>query len=126
MLMPQTFQQVLATELNDRNITQADRAHLERWVNEGHRHDAIWRRLKVAAETRGMLPRGSTYLSIVKEALFMRQCAQRAQSGIDFDLSDNFGRAVHAGHQQTQLSGRFHCLVQTTQSVHAFAATGTA
>jgi hypothetical protein len=88
MLMPQTFQQVLATELNDRNITQADRAHLERWVNEGHRHDAIWRRLTVAAETRGMLPRGSTYLSIVKEALFMRQCAQRAQSGIDFDLRE--------------------------------------
>ena len=35
-----------------------------------------------------MLPRGSTYLSIVKEALFMRQCAQRAQSGIDFDLRE--------------------------------------
>ena len=47
--MPQTFQQVLASELSDRKITQADRAHLERWVNEGRRHDGIWRRLKMLA-----------------------------------------------------------------------------
>ena len=44
--------------------------------------------LRLLPRTRGMLPRGSTYLSIVKEALFMRQCAQRAQSGIDFDLRE--------------------------------------
>lgn len=86
--MPQTFRQVLAIELSDRNVTQADRAHLERWVSEGRRHDAIWRRLDVAAEALGMLPRGSTYLSMIKEALFMRQCAERAQSGIDFDLRE--------------------------------------
>jgi hypothetical protein len=86
--MPQTFQRVLATELSERKIIQADRAHLERWVSEGHRHDAIWRRLDAAAKAHGMLPRGSTYLSIIKEALFMRQCAQRAQSGMDFDLRE--------------------------------------
>ena len=86
--MSQTFQQVLASVLSDRNITKVDRAHLERWVSEAHRHDAIWRRLNVAAEGRGMLPRGSTYLSIIEEALFMRQCAERAQSGIDFDLRE--------------------------------------
>jgi hypothetical protein len=27
-------------------------------------------------------------LSIIKEALFMRQCAERAQSGMDFDLRE--------------------------------------
>lgn len=86
--MPQTFHQVLARELRDQSIAQADRAHLERWVNEGHRHDAIWRRLDDAAETRGMLPRGSTYMSIVKEALSMRQVAERAQSGVDFGLRE--------------------------------------
>jgi hypothetical protein len=88
MPMPQTFQQVLARELSDPNITEADRAHLKRWVSEGHRHDHIWRRLDVAAEAHGILPRGSTYSSIVKEALVMRQCAERAQSGIDFDLRE--------------------------------------
>ncbi len=86
--MPQTFQPVLARELRDQNITKADRAHLERWVNEGHRHDAIWRRLSDAAEVRGMLPSGSAYLSIIKQALSMRQSAERAQSGIDFDLRE--------------------------------------
>ena len=86
--MPQTFQQVLASELSDRNITQADRAHLERWVNEGHRHDGIWRRLNDAAEARGILPSGSTYLSIIEEALSIRQCAERAQSGVDFVLRE--------------------------------------
>ena len=74
--MPQTFQRVLAAKLSDRNITRTDRAHLERWVSEGRRHDAIWRRLKVAAEARGILPRDSTYLSIIEEALFARQRAE--------------------------------------------------
>jgi hypothetical protein len=88
MPMPPTLQQVLARELSDPNITEADRAHLKRWVSEGHRHDHTWRRLDVAAEARGMLPRGSTYQSIIEEMLFMRQCAERAQSGIDFDLRE--------------------------------------
>jgi hypothetical protein len=86
--MLQTFQQVLATELRDRNITRADRAHLERWASEGRRHDAIWRRLDVAAEARGMLSPGSTYLSIIKEALSIRQYAESAQSGINFVLRE--------------------------------------
>jgi hypothetical protein len=88
MPMPQTFQQVLAAKLSNPNATRTDRAHLERWISEGRRHEAIWHRLKIAAEARGILPCDSTYLSIIEEALFARQCAERAQSGIDFDLRE--------------------------------------
>jgi len=86
--MPWTFQQALAATLADPKLTQADRAHLERWVSEGHRHDAIWSRLSAARVIPGKFTRESAYEEIITEVLFMRQIAESAQSGIDFNLRE--------------------------------------
>src|SRR5262249_15559024 len=94
--MPWTFQQALTAVLKDPQLTKADRDHLKRWASEGHRYDEIWRRLAAAAELHGMLPPKSTYETIVREALFMRETAESDQSGIDFNLRN--GRQYHERH----------------------------
>ena len=86
--MPRTFQQALTAVFEDPQLTKADRDHLERWASEGHSYDDIWRRLAAAAELHGMLPPNSTYETIVREALLMRETAESAESGIDFNLRE--------------------------------------
>jgi hypothetical protein len=94
--MPRTFRQALTAVFEDPQLTKADRDHLERWASEGGTYDEIWRRLAAAAKLHGMLPPNSTYEAIVREALFMRETAKSAQSGIDFNLRER--RQYHERH----------------------------
>jgi hypothetical protein len=86
----------LTAVLKDPQLTRADRDHLKRWASEGHSYDEIWRRLAAAAELHRMLPPKAAYETIVREALFMRETAESAQSGIDFTLRER--RQYHERH----------------------------
>jgi hypothetical protein len=88
--MQQTIQKALVMVLKDKTwtLSPADRAHLNRWIDEGKMHDAVWQPLPVGAEKAAILPPGSACESIIREALFARAEAERAASGIDFNLRD--------------------------------------
>jgi hypothetical protein len=78
-----------AVLLKKRHLAKPDRDHLQRWASDDYADDPIWDRLATASRVRDVLPRGAFYDELVGETLFMRQKAESAASGIDFDLRHN-------------------------------------
>jgi hypothetical protein len=85
--MGPAFRKALAIVAKDRQLTAADRAHLNRW-REDYPDDPSWERLATAARARGLLPPKTIYEGIIWEALQMRRHAESVRSGIDFDLRE--------------------------------------
>lgn len=75
--------------LRKRHLAKADRDHLQRWLSDEYANDPIWDRLATAARVPDVLPYEVFYRDLIGETLFMRQKAESAASGIDFDLRHN-------------------------------------
>jgi hypothetical protein len=80
---------VIEVLLKNRELTQLDRDHLQRWASDEYMRDPIWSQLAAAAHARGVLPGGVFYQDLIDETLYMRRKAESAASGIDFDLRHN-------------------------------------
>jgi hypothetical protein len=79
----------VAALLRKPNLTDGDRAHLERWASDEYAAAPTWRRLVNTGRERGIFPANSLYEDLVEESLYMRRRSESVACGIDFDLREN-------------------------------------
>jgi hypothetical protein len=83
-----TLSDALKAASRRKDLSATDRAHLERWAEDGPTYARIWRRLSTSANAHGMIPKNSFYRFVVTESLFIRRHAERVASGVDFNLRE--------------------------------------
>jgi hypothetical protein len=84
-----TLMAAVAAASKEKGLSDADKAHLQRWASEEYRDHFIWQRLEAAARKENLLPMDSFYLGLIQESLYMRRHAESVASGIDLDLRHN-------------------------------------